>query len=167
MAISEQLREVYLGNQYNQTIIQTVSISHSLFDNEYHFCNYDTEIECTLEDETKQVFVPNYFKVEIPVQKSNLNRELQVTLLNTSSTPQKEINKIITANSTEEITITLRYYLDGNFDAPAYTVPFDISVFDISLDRDSITLQGEIFKTMGKLFPRMKYFTSIYKGLNY
>lgn len=167
MAISESLRELYLGNSYNQTLIQTISISHSLFENEYHFCNYFTDITCKLEDETSQNFVPNFFKVEIPTQKNSVNRELQVTLLNTSITPLKEINNIITQNSTEEIQIILRYYLDGNFDTPAYTVPFEISVFDVSLDRDSITLQGEIFKTMGKDFPRKKYFTSIFPGLNY
>lgn len=165
MAISEELKDLYSGNSSDGVLIQTLEISHPDTDEVFRLCDFYTNITCRIEDNTSIEFAPAGIRVKFPTFENKGVIEYSFEIQSIDFKAITFLNELIN-NTEERVLVKYRVYTSNNFLAPQMPMPLEISVFNITIDKNITVLQGQQLISLSKSIPQKKYVTSVFEGLS-
>ena len=165
MTISAKLKEIYTTAPIDQTYVETLTLSHSLFSKTWYICNDFTDWEFYDDFNVLRTFTPLPFIVKLPKQDTGGSNELDIALSNAGLDMMNEL-EAASANRKEPISCKYQVYLDTAQSKPQLTPPIRLNISDIRADIGNITATASRFDVLNRQFPKIVYNIDDFKGLD-
>lgn len=163
MAISKELQEIYEGANLSAVQIDTVEISHPNLSVSFFFCNYYENLKLGTE-KGDHYFKASAFSFKIPPQKKEGLGQFTFTFALFDFKVIEELNAFINETTTP-ITLIYRVYASNVLNAPSSNLIYNIKVYDVTVENNTISLTGSMFSSLGEKIPKRKYTVDDFPGL--
>lgn len=165
--MSEALEQAYASA--TETPLETYEFSHSaLTDGVLRFVRGRYDLSATLEDSSVVTFTAAAMETRLPQKTTEGRQDIEITLSNVDNTAWQELDAVITANRSSDEKIALKYrpYLESDTSAPAGNV-YTLTIMSASCNRNSISMRASYTPLPDVVFPRLRYYPTVYPGLKY
>jgi hypothetical protein len=167
MTITPELARVYASAPSTRRYIETLELSHPLFDQVYYLTNDPQAWQFQIDagDAALTVFRPVPFLVQLPTQDGKGQQDLQIVIDNVG----REIMDAIEAAAADpsvNITVTYRVFLDIANSLPQNDPPLVLALPSIVVGMASVTGTATRADVLNRPFPSEVYRVDSFPGLN-
>lgn len=161
MPLSDELKAIYVHTETAQTMIETVTLSHSRFARTYYLTNdfkawrFWDKPQASAGSAIRD-FDPLPFIVSLPKQDGEGVNEMQINFANADLRLMEEIEAAISLPG-EPIKCLYQVYRDIDEDEPQYSHAVTMDLTDIQATLDGIACTATRFNVLGRTFPRVRY----------
>jgi len=166
MALSKEQIDLFENNTKQQLIIQTLEISHSVFDKKYYISRDVQDRYLNLETNEKVLFLAKNFSVQTPSFSQKLDSTLQFSIDIVNFELIQQIEKLMENPSREFINVIYRVFTDQNSRFPILG-PLKFEVDSFSIEKNRLVVSAKIHELINNKFPKEKFTKQIFRGLKY
>lgn len=164
--MSNELRRALASAE--QAPILTVEFYHSAI-GYMRLVRANSDLAATTEALELVTFSKSGVDLSLPPKTTDGRQDLNITISNASNQVWAYISQITTANragTDEPVICKLRAFLLSDLSAPSGPV-YEYTVMATSIDTGTAAIRASYAQLGESVFPKNRYFTSIYPGLKY
>ena len=161
------LEQAYAIN--TETPLLTVEFRHpSLTNGVQRFVQDERDFTAITEIGQTVTFVKSGMRLSLPSRDSEGTQTIGIQIANTSNEIWREVSKVADANriNQREVECIMRAFLPSNINQPA-GAPYPLVILSSSINRVVARLDAAYAPLYDTVFPKGRYYPSIYNGLKY
>ena len=165
MAISDELKAIYVTAPNDDHYVETLTLAHPLFPGGYRYLtNYRGGFQGQLEtgDTVQFLYVP--FAAVPPENVEYAQVSLKVAIDNSSRELMDEL-EILGQQPTVPIAVIYRVYLESDFNTVQNDPPLLLTINSVTAEQHAVTFNAGTVNLYGKPFPSMLYSTDLFPAL--
>lgn len=164
MPVSNEIKRIYASAPTDLRYVETISLHHSQFSQDWYLNNDDRDWAFDIEDETNHTFLSTPFQLKLPTNNTEGGQELNIVFANFGRAILDELEAAAQVPS-EPIQAVYRIYTNVENSPPQNDPPLTMSIHGISVDDSFVTATAGRFDILNKRFPRILYNTDHFPGL--
>ena len=159
------IARAYASNE--ATPLNTLELSHSSIST-FYFVQAYYDLTATLEDSTEVTFLKSGLGIQLPERSTDGQQELQIQIDNLSNEVYQALSTIQNSmrSSDEKAMIKYRPYLESDLSAPSGAV-VTLFMSGATVNRRQATIRASWSPFPDAVFPRYRYYPTIYPGVKY
>jgi len=162
---AEPAQRVLASAPYGQMPLWGIKLSHPEFSDDHYLINRPFAMDLTHEDLSVKTYLPCYFQIVLPKIDGKGQQDLQLSIQNVDRMIVDEL-ELAMNDTSERITVELRYFLEDAPDAGPQNVPMKLSISQVNADNVTVTGVAGRPDTLNRVFPAEIYRTDLWPGLN-
>ena len=166
MALTDEQIKLFEANEDRKVIIDTLELSHSAMSSVYRICRNNADMNVTIEDGTRQLFIATNFMVSLPALDDKASTSIQVSVDLVNNAVVSDIEAVMLDTSREPLKMIYRAYTDQSTQYPILG-PIALEVTDFSVKNKRLTFDAKDKDMINNTFPRGRYSANNFRGIIY
>ena len=164
MAITDELKKVYIDANVNIRLVRTITLTHPNFSQVWYLAQYEKDFTGKIEDTSLQTFQPHGFQLKLPDATTKGQSNAQFIIDATDELVLTDL-WVYKADPTIPITLSWREYFSNSTEIQNSIL--DIKLMDVEFNYNQIQGAGSRPDIVNRPFPNRRYDTTVLKGLKY